>query len=231
MSLPALSPNVFSTYDAAGRLIGIDNGIAKLGYVFNKRGRLSAETTDLSALVAGLAPQEVGYRYDDLGRRKKLIYPDGSKISYDYDARGRMITVDDKGKGQPLAAYRYDALGRIAQLTRDNQVQTDYQYDMAGQLTDIAHTQGSQTLASAHYDLDVLGRRTAQTREDNLTERYTYDATSQLTGVDYGTGSTETFAYDPVGNRTQASEIANAKSQITRAQRKSQVMGFGADSE
>jgi RHS repeat-associated protein len=115
--------------------------------------------------------------------------------------------VDEKGKGHPLAAYRYDAFSRIAQLTRDNQVQTNYQYDMAGQLTDIAHTQGGQTLASAHYDLDVLGRRTAQTREDNITERYTYDATSQLTGVDYGTGSTESFAYDPVGNRTEVGRV------------------------
>jgi len=66
-----------------------------------------------------------------------------------------------------------------------------------------------QTLHFAHDDnaLDASGRRIAQTREDNLTERYAYDDTSQLTGVDYGTGKTETFSYDPVGNRVEVARV------------------------
>jgi len=128
-------------------------------------------------------------------------------VRYAYDARNRLTSLDDDSKGQPLASYTYDSLGRIAGLTRDNGVATRYRYDMAGQLTDIAHTQGGQALASSHYDLDTLGRRTAQTREDNTTESYRYDATSQLTGVAYGPGKTETFAYDPVGNRTEATAL------------------------
>jgi RHS repeat-associated protein len=41
------------------------------------------------------------------------------------------------------------------------------------------------------------------TREDNQTDRYRYDATSQLTEASYGVDRTETFIYDPLGNRIE----------------------------
>ena len=208
------TPSVTYTYNPAGRLITLSSQYSPSGlslttypltrsYTYDELGRLASETTELP----GFDKLGVGYRYDKLGRRQKLIYPDGSKVRYAYDARNRLTSLDDDSKGQPLAGYTYDSLGRIAGLTRDNGVATRYRYDMAGQLTDIAHTQGGQALVSSHYDLDTLGRRTAQTREDNTTESYRYDATSQLTGVDYGPGKTETFAYDPVGNRTEATAL------------------------
>ena len=202
------------------------NGAARLGYAYDKRGRLASETSDLSALVPGLSPQTVTYGYDALGRRSRLGYPDKSTVNYAYDARGRLTGIEDGStRGAALASYGYDALGRVAHVVRDNGVATRYLYDMAGQLTEIDHRRGSEVLAAARYTLDILGRRTAQTREDGIRETYTYDATSQLIGVDYGTvgaasrrdgfPQSETFAYDAVGNRTQATETANAQSQTT----------------
>ena len=97
-----------------------------------------------------------------------------------------------------------------------------YTYDMAGQLTDITHAAGGTVLARSAYTLDILGRRTAQTREDGLPETYGYDTTSQLTSADYGTSSPlakaatpltrETFAYDPLGNRTSTSVVGGVPS-------------------
>jgi RHS repeat-associated protein len=148
-----------------------------------------------------------------------LGYPDGSVAAYEYDVLGRLLSIDDdlRRRGKPLAAYAYDSLGRLATLTRDNDVATQYQYDVIGQLTSLTHSKGSQVLASTAYTLDVLGRRTSQTREDRITESYTYDATGQLTGVNYGSPSpiaagpspivSETFAYDPVGNRTEVGRV------------------------
>lgn len=212
--LPAgTAPDVAYAYDAAGRLTMLDNGRAKLAYTYDALGRMTSETSDLSAIAPGLATQTVRYGFDALGRRSDLTYPDGTKVSYDYDTRGRLKSVND-GPGRAVGRYDYDPLGRIAKLTRDNNVVTTYAYDMAGQLTDIAHTHGNNVLAGSHYALDNLGRRTAQTREDNITESYAYDATGQLTGVDYGTGRSEGFAYDLVGNRLATSEITNPQSPI-----------------
>jgi YD repeat-containing protein len=195
------------TYNADGRLKKVDNGNAKLTYTYDELGRLTSETSDLSALVPGLDTHTVGYRYDALGRRSDLVYPDKTKVSYDYDARSRLTTIDTRGGGRtPLATYAYDAQGRIDKLTRDNGVASTYTYDMAGQLTDITHKNGGTVLARSAYTLDSLGRRTAQTREDGITETYGYDTTSQLTSADYGSSSPlakaaapvsrETFAYD-----------------------------------
>jgi RHS repeat-associated protein len=217
--MPVLASSAVYSYDSTGRLNGIDNGCVKLSYVYEKHGRLASETSNVSALIAGLPSQTVGYRYDDLGRRQKLIYPDGSRVLYRYDVRNRLVSVDNDAdnRDKPLAVYGFDPLGRIARLTRDNGVSTTYQYDVAGQLTEITHANGGQTLASSRYDLDLLGRRTAQTREDNITEHYVYDAISQLTQVDYGTGKTEGFTYDPVGNRSQATAAVNVTSYSTNS--------------
>ncbi len=210
---PLLAPAVTYTYDAAGRLTALDNGQAKLTYTYDALGRVASETSDFATLVSGLAPHTVRYAFDRLGRKSGLTYPDGTGVTYDYDARGRLESVSD-GPGRAVGRYDYDPLGRIEKLMRDNNVATSYVYDMAGQLTDIAHTKGNAVLAGSHYALDPLGRRVAQTREDNITESYAYDATSQLTGVDYGNGHAESFTYDPAGNRVVASEITNLQSQI-----------------
>jgi RHS repeat-associated protein len=211
------------TYNADGRLKKVDNGNAKLTYAYNELGRLTSETSDLAALVPGLDSHTVGYRYDDLGRRSTLVYPDKTRVSYDYDARSRLTTIDTRGGGRtPLATYAYDAQGRIEKLTRDNGVASTYTYDMAGQLTDITHAAGGTVLARSAYTLDILGRRTAQTREDGITETYGYDTTSQLTSANYGSNSPlakaatpltrETFAYDALGNRTSTSTVGGVPS-------------------
>lgn len=220
---PALPTATAYSYDADGRLKKVDNGTAKLTYTYDDLGRLASETSDLSALVPGLSSHTVGYRYDALGRRSDLVYPDKTKVSYDYDARSRLTTIDPQGGGRtPLATYTYDAQGRIVKLTRDNGVASAYSYDMAGQLTDITHANGGVVLARSAYTLDVLGRRTAQTREDGITETYGYDTNSQLTSADYGAGSPlakaaspvsrESFAYDALGNRTSASVVGGVPS-------------------
>ena len=223
--MPTLPQATTYTYQPDGRLKQVDNGNAKLTYTYDELGRLASETSDLSTIVPGLDAHAVGYRYDALGRRSDLVYPDKTKVSYDYDARSRLTTIDTRGGGRtPLAAYTYDAQGRIDKLTRDNGVVSTYTYDMAGQLTDITHANGGTVLARSAYTLDVLGRRTAQTREDGITETYGYDTTSQLTSADYGAASPltktaspvtrETFAYDALGNRTQVGRVVpNAPSE------------------
>lgn len=221
VQIPTLPHPTSYTYNAAGQLVMLGNGTANLTYTYDALGRLASETSDISAIGPRLAPQTVGYTYDALGRSSGLIYPDGTRVARLYDARGRVSAIDawsgasSTGNKHPLAEFAYDAYGRIRKLTRDNGVDTTYGYDVAGQLTEIVHAKGRETLAASHYEIDVLGRRTAQTREDNVTERYGYDSTSQLTSADYGDRFSETFSYDPVGNRTRIIKRWHLKSEVT----------------
>src|SRR5258708_22305206 len=61
---------------------------------------------------------------------------------------------------------------------------------------------GGSTIDGATYTVDNPGNRTAKTdRRAAVTSNYGYDAIYELTGVTQGTNTTESYTYDPVGNR------------------------------
>jgi YD repeat-containing protein len=58
------------------------------------------------------------------------------------------------------------------------------------------------TIDGASYGLDAAGNRTSKTDYlAGVTSNYAYDAIYELTGVTQGTNTTESYNYDPVGNR------------------------------
>jgi len=59
-----------------------------------------------------------------------------------------------------------------------------------------------ETIDGAAYTVDNAGNRTAKTDQHaGVTSNYGYDAIYELTSVMQGTNTTETYPYDPVGNR------------------------------
>ena len=198
-----VAPDVTYDYDQNGRLTSLDNTRVKLTYTYDERGRVATETTDAAAVVRGLAPHTVTYRYDQSGRRSYLGYPGQGGIYYSYDGRGRLSSLSDQ-RGRTLGAYTYRHDGRLQTITRANGVVTTHSYDAADRLTDIVHARGTQILAASRYTVDASHRRVGLAREDGSAERYGYDTSGQLTTVDYGAGRSENFSYDAAGNRVSA---------------------------
>ena len=97
------------------------------------------------------------YRYDALGNRTSLEYPDARAVSYQYDPLGRLENVTDWNN--QLTQYQYYANGQIEQITRPNGVNSAYLYNDAGQLTGLQHSTSDQTLASYQYTYDKVGNR------------------------------------------------------------------------
>ena len=92
---------------------------------------------------------------------------------------------------------------RSESMTRPNSITTNYSYDSLSRLLSVLHQSGGSTIDGATYTVDAAGNRTS--KQDwlaSLTSNYTYDAIYQLTQVTQGTSSTESYSYDPVGNRT-----------------------------
>lgn len=141
------------SYDALGNRLAMQDGVGTTNYTYDDLYRLITVTNPFDA--------EVGYRYDRVGNRTQLIYPDGKVVSYTYDDDNRLIEVEDGEEG--LTSYSYDAAGRLTTTELPNGVTTFYTYDDANRLTLLrhVHTTSGSVIARYEYSLDAVGNRTA----------------------------------------------------------------------
>lgn len=118
-------------------------------------------------------------------------------------------------------------------MARSNGVASAFTYDAAGRLLSAFHRdRASAVLGSESLRYDAAGRRSSRVREDGAADFFRYDPSGQVTAAAYGLAASadpvafpasQTFAYDPAGNRTQAvdgpltaSYQANAVNQYSR---------------
>lgn len=190
-------------------------------FAYDAAGRLTNEVQT----VGQASSLSVGYEYYADGRRKKLIYPDATYITYEYNTKGWLTAIKDGGTNS-IVTYDYDDAGRRTQRTLENNTFTIYDYDNADQLTSIWHKRVSgvtNTVSRYEYGYDDAGNRkwVKRAHQSNKGDVYTYDAADQLTGVKYNASSPDsspsawdrevTYGYDAAGNRTNLIEkIGNA---------------------
>src|SRR2546425_1191939 len=105
-------------------------------------------------------------------------------------------------------------------MTRPNGVNSNYTYDSLSRLVSVLHQAGVSTIDGAAYTVDAAGNRTSKTdRLAGVTSNYAYDAIYELTNVTQGTNTTESYTYDPVGNRLSSLGVSpysyNVSNQLT----------------
>ncbi len=209
-------------YDTADRLTsgtwtagaGVTNSI--LGLAYDTAGRLTNEAQTVGTATL----RNVGYEYYADGRRKKLVYPDGTYITYQYSNNGWLTNILDNGTTS-IASFQYDAAGRRTQRNLGNSSLTTYQYDADGHLTNLVHKTViggvTNTLSSYAYGYDAAGNRKWVKRSNGLGDVFTYDAADQLTNVIYeatnpdgspGAGTSQvTYKIDAAGNWTNVVSV------------------------
>ncbi|MFN8526493.1 MAG: DUF6531 domain-containing protein [Chloroflexota bacterium] len=198
---PSGTADVSYTYDDANRQVSLVDGIGTTTYAYDQLDRPTSVTQPGTAAHPG--NKTVSYQYDAAGNRTRITYPDGKQVNYAYDDASRLSSVTDWLS--KATSYGYDDAGRLTTTRFPTQVVERRTYNAADQLTSIASTKtvGAVTtvLAGASYELDATGIRKAASRATGR-EEYAYDKLYRITGVRYGDGSTQTYAYDRVGNRT-----------------------------
>ena len=223
-------------YDAAGHMTLAQNRSASLRRSYHPSGRLQKEVQQLHPQFGATAPlpdpaptfeAEVNYQYSPEGRLARLTYPDASTIGYEYNARGELARIEQRSPTQPNpAAYHYErnAEGRLLSLALPNGAKTTKTYDEAGRLQTIAHLdKDGKVLESETSRYDLRNRRTARTKADGSTDLFAYDPAGQVTAAAYaqsqpkdnatpkasdalGFEPTQTFRYDPAGNRLESTD-------------------------
>ncbi len=123
-------------YDNLDNTVSASDGTLTIAREYDALKRLSWENSGLG---------RVDYEYDSASRRKKLTWPDGFYVNYDYDntdaisaiRRANSISASDR-----IAAITYDNLGRRVSVVRgDNKVNTTYAYSASDLLpSSLTHT-------------------------------------------------------------------------------------------
>lgn len=152
--------------------------------------------------------QVKAYTYDSQNRLMIATLPD-DQIGYDYDLRGRVITIQNKNA---LVEFGNDSGGRkvferisgLGALSTYPAQAIGYGYDQNSNLTDITTLNGN-----LHYNFDELNRLTSLTNYKNESFSFAYDDASRLvqmsrpgttTSYSYNTGSILSGIYHKSGS-------------------------------
>lgn len=200
------STEVEYTYDLVNKLLGVTDPSGTYDFSYDNMGRLTGTTANYSFLSGTTFTN--AYSYDADSNRTGYTAPDGNTNTYTYDTLNRLTTLANSATGS--FGFSYDALSRRTQMTRPNGINTNYSYDSLSRLLSVLHQSGTSTIDGASYTLDSAGNRTAKTDDyAGVTSDYTYDALYELTQVTQSSATTESYSYDPVGNRTASLGVSS----------------------
>jgi RHS repeat-associated protein len=190
------------TYDNDSRLTQVTDPTGTYQFTFDNMGRLT-NTTTRYAFLAG-RNFTTSYAYDVASNRTGFTDPESGATSYAYDTLNRLQTLTPPTAFTATGnfGFSYDALSCRTQMTRPNGLKSIYAYDNLSRLQSVLHHSGSTTLDGAAYAVDNAGNRTSRTPQPSGTaSNYAYDAIYELTSVTQNSTTTESYTYDPVGNR------------------------------
>jgi RHS repeat-associated protein len=191
VTYPAGTPNVSYTYDALGNRLTMVDGTGTTTTVPDALYRPSTVTDG--------AGNVVGYGYDAAGRRTTITYPAGTgTATYNYDNADRLTSVVDWNN--KTTTYTYDTANRLATTATPDGVTETRTYDNADRLATILTKKGSTTIVSYTYTVDSVGNRT-KVVDTNGTTTPGYDSLYRVNAMTYPNGDTQSYTYDPMGNR------------------------------
>jgi RHS repeat-associated protein len=243
---------VVDSYDIVGRLdqrtLGTGGPVYQWRYDGKDRVTSYGDPTGVRAVVyddedqiktvtrkeAGRADQVYTYDYDVRGNVKTRQYPDGTTISYGYDAASRITELTAAGAKW---SFGYDVAGRRTStvLPGPTGISEQRVYDDAGRLTSIGADRTGEPVPGvqdpiSEYDLtlDEVGNpsRVVTTR-GGVAESvaYSYDEADRITSACYAVISCTDknakpagridYRYDLNGNRTKQVRSGTAGNDVT----------------
>ncbi|GHH80971.1 hypothetical protein GCM10018793_37380 [Streptomyces sulfonofaciens] len=166
-------------------------------------GRVQSETVDGRVLA---------YGYDALGRRTRRTTPSGVESAWAYDAAGRPATLTTAGR---TLTFDRDAAGRelarhLGQGAAGPGVTLAHTFDQLGRLTSQSlyqrpsEARGGRAVAHRTYTYRADGSLTGIEDTRTGTRRFELDRAGRVTAV-HAANWSERYAYDEMGNQTEAS--------------------------
>nr|WP_277348043.1 DUF6531 domain-containing protein [Streptomyces sp. HNM0574] len=183
------------TYDPGGALLRAESPHSTLEFERDLMGRPLTETVD---------GRTTRYTYDHLGRRTSRTTPTGAVTELGYDAVGNRVSLTTDGH---RVDFTHDVLGReLARIwgTEAAPVRATTAWDTAGRPVAHGLVTPGRTLRDRGYAYRADDHLTAVTESVTGTvQQMELDPAGHPLTVTAG-GWTESYAYDPAGNQTDA---------------------------
>ncbi|MFC5824753.1 RHS repeat-associated core domain-containing protein [Nonomuraea insulae] len=227
-ALGSQGPVYTFAYDSKDRTTayGDPTGLREVGYDDED------QVENITRKTAGLPDELFAYTYDDRGNVATRTYPDGTKISTDYDDDSRLSRQSVSGGvagGESVWTFGYDAAGNRTSTTLPTGGLTEKRvFDEAGRLTSVNTAEGQGAPVSAFdLTLDEMGNPTkvvTRRGERNESVAYDYDKADRVVSACYSAtscarGSEMTgridYSYDLMGNRLSQKRTGTAGNDLT----------------
>ena len=149
------------------------------------------------------------FEYDSWGRTLNMTYPDGEKLTYEYDRGGQLKSmqgVKDSCTYNYLINQKYDKFGAKTEMAYGNYMVNKYMYNPLNlRLDSLVASLQSNNYFSMGYRYDAKGNVTQLHSKyscfngnNPITQTFVYDSTDQLTDAQ-GTFYTTTVTYGNTG--------------------------------
>jgi YD repeat-containing protein len=205
-------------YDAAGNRISINDETGNVSYQYDSLSRLQSETRQFSGSGAPAGNYTLSYDYNLVGELKTIIDPTGSRVDYEIDSAGRLLSVSGSGANSaPTYAnhFLYRAWGAIKDFDFGNGVHQHLNFNNRLQNTALAlsnvNTLGTMSWTYDYYSDGRLSRVT-DSAAPNFDRYFDYDhegrVLNALTGSEARGGTTadgpfrQSYNYDVWENTT-----------------------------
>ena len=170
---------------------------------YDKLDRLTSQDDPMSRVVS--------YIYDPVGNLTSLTYPDQRSIAHTYlqnDWHRTSITNE-----QDTITVNRNNVGAPVKHTRSNATTSDIGYDRVYRAVSVEDKQyGGALITRFDYTYNPIGHLTQEVADygwlqpNRVRTEYAYDGLHRLTQERNDDALTNTYVYDPVGNRASLSE-------------------------
>jgi RHS repeat-associated protein len=222
---PAVSWQVIGTtsqsflYDGLGRLVSSRDDESDLegndiqnevGFAYDSMGRIVEEVQN---------ERVVSTRWDGVGNRVGLVYPNGRTLNSSFDGLGNATLIRDEGEEKPIAQYDYIGAQRVLRRRYQNGVELsfvdgqpsrDTGYDGLRRILHVRHAQPDGTdVVSFQYDYDRVNNKLAETSTDGIpSQQYGYDSAYRLVQFSHE-NSVDSWQLDGANNWSSRGDNVN----------------------
>ena len=194
---------VIYKYDALNTLMEVKE---KIGLT-----KIDSDVLGRTVKVTNPRGEVVEYEYGARDEKTAIVYPDGKRVDYLYDAFGNLTELKEKskdGKEQSIK-YKYDEIGNLRQKLFPNNTSTEYEYYQGGFIKSLVSNDRDGVLDKYEYIYNEKGNATQVKRDRRGLAgvsgifSYSYDELGRLTESKKDGVLVDSYSYDAYGNRVE----------------------------